>query len=91
MRRRLLLVFALCAPLAAASPSSAAPGPTAARQLSTAVARAHTFVLPRGTTHFALHWPRRAGTVVLVRLSRDGRRKLFLAVASSASIGTMAR
>jgi hypothetical protein len=70
MRRRILLLITLCALLAL---PSQAPARTSARQLSAAVTRAHTFALPRGTTHFALHWPRARGATVLVRLSWDGR------------------
>jgi hypothetical protein len=72
MRLRLLLLLALSGLLLALP--APAPARTPAHQVSAAVTRWRTFVLPRGTTHFALHWPRRSGARVLVSLSRDGRR-----------------
>ena len=75
MRRPALALLALCSLLAVA-PSAGARTAAAppARQYSAAVLRSHTFVLPAGTTHFALHWRRSPGARIVFRLSRDGRR-----------------
>jgi hypothetical protein len=68
------LILAVGASLAIASTAAGQAGPTAVRQLSAPVPRAHTFDLPKGTTHFALHWLRAPGARLRLRLSRDGVR-----------------
>src|SRR5919199_6957082 len=75
MRLRLVVALATvsCALALPAAASGADPLRTTGRQWSARVARSHTFLIPRGTSHFALHWPRARGRTVVVRLSRDGR------------------
>jgi hypothetical protein len=55
------------------SVASAVPAQTAARESSSAIARAKTFRAPGTVSHFAVHWRGHREARVRVALSRDGR------------------
>jgi N-acetylmuramoyl-L-alanine amidase len=74
-RSRSALTSALCVVVVLAgvpSLASAAPAQTAARESSSAIARAKTFRAPGAVSHFAVHWRGHREARISVALSRDG-------------------